>query len=215
MEKRKNNRTKEQGAETKKQIYACAEKLFRADDYQNVSVEAITNMAGVTKGTFYVHFESKDALLLELMMAYVKRMDMQYNSFFEGLPDEMASADVILTVVDKIIELMTDQLGCQNMRAVYRMQLSSTVKMEVVKGYGRKMYKIFQEILERGVQRQEFITKLSPEVLARHFVMAIRGLTYEWCIRYPDFDFKQEASMHIGLLLDGIRVDKIYNLVIK
>lgn len=38
------------------------------------------------------------------------------------------------------------------------------------------------------------------------FIMAIRGLTYEWCIRYPDFDFKKEAQAHFWLLLDGIRM---------
>lgn len=204
MKKRKNNRTKEQGAETKKQLYACAEELFRAHDYQNVSVEAITSMAGVTKGTFYVHFESKDALLLELMMDYVKRMDTQYKAFLDGLPDEMASADVMLALVNQIVELMTDQLGCDNIRAVYGLQLSGTVNMEAVKGYGRSLYALFQEVLERGVRRQEFMTELSTEALTRHFVMAIRGLTYEWCIRYPDFDFMEEASVHIRLLLKGI-----------
>ncbi|NLA86678.1 MAG: TetR/AcrR family transcriptional regulator [Clostridiales bacterium] len=204
MKIRKNNRTKEQGAETKKQLYACAEELFRVHDYQDVSVEAITSMAGVTKGTFYVHFESKDALLLELMMAHVERMDTQYKAFLEGLSDEMASADVLLALVDKIVALMTAQLGCDNMRVVYRLQLSSAVNMDAVKGYNRKLYALFQEVLERGVRRKEFVDELSLGALTRHFVMAIRGLTYEWCIRHPDFDLKQEAAQHIRLLLKGI-----------
>ncbi len=105
----------------KKQIYACTEELFRKYDYQNVSIEAITSMAGVRKATFYVHFESKDALLLELILAYVERMDTQYDIFLEGLPDEMASTDMMLALVDKIVALMTDQLGCENMKAVYRL----------------------------------------------------------------------------------------------
>ncbi len=204
METRKNNRTKEQGAETKKQLYACAEELFRVHDYQDVSVEAITRMAGVTKGTFYVHFESKDALVLELIMAHVERMDTQYKAFLEGLPDEMASADVMLAFVDRIFDLLTTQLGCDNMRAVYRQLLSGTVNMEAVKGYSRDLYALIREVLERGIRRQEFVSELSLEALTRHFVMAIRGLTYEWCIRYPDFNLKQVAAEHIRLLLKGL-----------
>ncbi len=204
MKIRKNNRTKEQGAETKKQLYACAKELFRVQDYQNVSVEAITRMAGVTKGTFYVHFESKDALLLELATEHVQRMDTQYRAFLEGLPDEMASADVMLAFVGKIVALLTAQFSCDDMRAVYRMQLSSSINMDAVKGYNRELYALFREVLEKGIRRQEFMCELPPEVLARHFVMAIRGLTYEWCIRYPDFDFQKEAYEHFRLLLAGI-----------
>ncbi len=205
LKKRKNNRTKEQGAETKKLLYACAEELFKAYDYQSVSVESITRMAGVTKGTFYVHFESKDALLLEMIMDYVNRMDTQYEAFLESLPNEMPTADVMLALVDKIIALMTEQLGCENMKAVYQMQLSDKVNMDAVKGYSRKLYGLFQTVLERGIKRQEFVSDLSQEALTRHFVMAIRGLTYEWCIRYPDFDLRKEATVHFRLLLDGIR----------
>jgi hypothetical protein len=36
-------------------------------------------------------------------------------------------------------------------------------------------------------------------------MMAIRGITYEWCIRYPDFDYKEEALRHFEILLAGIR----------
>jgi benzoyl-CoA reductase/2-hydroxyglutaryl-CoA dehydratase subunit BcrC/BadD/HgdB len=72
------------------------------------------------------------------------------------------------------------------MRAVYRQLLSGTVNMEAVKGYSRDLYALIREVLERGIRRQEFVSELSLEALTRHFVMAIRGLTYEWCIRYPD-----------------------------
>jgi len=206
LKKRENNRTKEQGEETKKLLYACAQELSREYDYQNISVEAITRMAGVTKGTFYVHFESKDALLLEMMMDYAKRMDTQYEAFLESQPDEMASANLMLALVDNIIALMTDQLGCENMKSVYQLLLNGKVNMEAVKGYGRKLYGLFQKVLERGIRRQEFVSDLPPEALTRHFVLAIRGLTYEWCIRYPDFDLKQAASEHFRLMLRGICV---------
>jgi len=73
-------------------------------------------------------------------------------------------------------------------------------------GYGRRLYALFGEVLERGIRRGEFKTGLSTEAVTHHFIMAIRGLTYEWCIRYPDFDFKKEAQTHFWLLLDGIRM---------
>ena len=34
--------------------------------------------------------------------------------------------------------------------------------------------------------------------------MAIRGITYEWCIRESDFDLKEQAREHVCLLMDGL-----------
>ncbi|MGE4484462.1 MAG: TetR/AcrR family transcriptional regulator [Oscillospiraceae bacterium] len=200
----KNNRTKEQGAETKRKIYQCAERLFRQYDYQDVSVKAITDMARITKGTFYVHFESKDALYIELFSAYAERMDAQYKAFLDTLPSEMSSGDMMLVFVNELVDLMVTQVGYDNLRTIYRLQLTDTISMESVKGYGRTLYTLFQKVLERGIRQKEFKAELSLEALTHHFVMAIRGLTYEWCIRYPDFDFKQEAVAHFQLLLYGI-----------
>jgi hypothetical protein len=36
-------------------------------------------------------------------------------------------------------------------------------------------------------------------------MLAIRGVTYEWCIRFPDYDYKAEALAHFTLLLKGLR----------
>ncbi|MEA4934686.1 MAG: TetR/AcrR family transcriptional regulator [Lawsonibacter sp.] len=205
MTEKKNNRTKEQGAETKKLLFACADKLFLQNDYNDVSVEAITRMAGVTKGTFYVHFESKDALYAELFSGYVERLDTQYGAFLDNLFSGVPTGETLLTFVAEIIDLMITQIGYDRLRTVYLLQLARKINMEYVTGYEMRIYPFFQEVLERGIQHGEFNTALSPEALSRHFVMAIRGLTYEWCIRYPDFDFKQEALAHFRLLLEGIQ----------
>lgn len=205
MAARNNNRTKEQGAETKRLLFESAVKLFGQCEFKDVTVEAITRMAGVTKGTFYVHFESKDTLYAALFSSYVERMDTQYKAFLDTLPPEMSSCEMMLSLIKEIIDLMTAQIGYDNLRTIYRLQLTNTINMDSVKGYERRLYLFFQEILERGIQRGEFKTALPLETLSRHFVMAIRGLTYEWCIRYPNFDFKQEAVAHFLLLLEGIQ----------
>lgn len=205
MTVRKNNRTKEQGADTKKLLFECADKLFQKCEFKDVTVETITRMAGVTKGTFYVHFESKDALYLELFAAYVERMDSQYKAFLDTLPPELPSSAMMLAFVQEIIDLMIKQIGFDKLNMVYRLQLTSMMNMESINGYGRKLYALFQAVLERGIRQGEFKTEMSLDALTRHFVMAIRGLTYEWCIRCSDFDLKQEAAAHFQLLLEGIR----------
>ena len=204
MKKDRPNRKKEQGAETKKKLYESAEKLFNKYDFANVSVETIAKTAGVTKGTFYVHFDSKDALYISLFSDYVARLDLNYRTFLDSLPPDMPASDTLMAFVKEIIDLMVNRIGYNNLRTVYKLQLTNTVDMETVSGYGRELYKTFGDVLEHGIQREEFKTSLPLETLTRHCVMAIRGLTYEWCIRYPDFDLKEQTLTHFKILLDGI-----------
>ena len=204
METKINNRTKEQGAETKKRLFECAEKLFQKYDYKDVSVECITKAAGVTKGTFYVHFDSKDSLYISLFSNYIESLDMDYTAFLNNLPTDLSVADTLMIFVGEIIDIMLDKVGYDNLRTIYKLQLTNAIDMHTITGYGRKIYQLFNDILDQGVQRGEFITSLPLEILTKHFVAEIRGLTYEWCIRYPDFNLKEQVQEHFRLLLYGI-----------
>src|SRR5574344_1077679 len=116
METKINNRTKEQGAETKKRLFECAEKLFQQYDYKEVSVELITKAAGVTKGTFYVHFDSKDALYIALFSTYIESLDMDYTAFLDNLAPDLSAADTLMTFVGEIVDIMLDKVGYDNLR---------------------------------------------------------------------------------------------------
>lgn len=204
METKINNRTKEQGAETKKRLFECAEKLFQQYDYKDVSVERITKAAGVTKGTFYVHFDSKDALYIALFSTYIESLDMDYTAFLDNLAPDLSAADTLMTFVGVIIDIMLDKVGYDNLRTIYKLQLTNALDMNTITGYGRKVYNLFNDILDLGIQRGEFKTSLPLDILTKHFVAEIRGLTYEWCLRYPDFNLKEQVQEHFRLLIYGI-----------
>ncbi|WP_027399004.1 TetR/AcrR family transcriptional regulator [Anaerovorax odorimutans] len=206
MREKKPNKKKVQGAETKKKLYEIAEKLFTEHDFDDVSVEDITDAAGITKGAFYVHFESKDALIAMLIADYAARADMNYKSFLETLPSDISSSEVLLVLIEKITDVLAGTIGYENMKKVYHMLLERTVDTEAVKGYRRELYTLFHNVLEKGIQQGEFRSTLSVDITSRQLVMAIRGISYEWCIRYPEFDLKEQAVEHFKLLLKGIEV---------
>ena len=205
MRDKKTDKRKVQGAETRKKLYEIAEKLFAEHDFASISVEDITDEAGITKGAFYVHFESKDALIALLIADYANRADTDYKAFLETLPPDMPVSDVLLALIEKIADVLADKIGCDNMKKVYQMLLAGTVDTEAVKGYGRELYTLFQGVLEKGIQNGEFKSILSVDMLAQHFVMAIRGVSYEWCVRHSDFQLKEEAVKHFELMLEGIK----------
>lgn len=199
MEKRK-----AKGAETRKKLYSIAEKLFTERDFTAVSVKDITDEAGITKGAFYVHFESKDALITMLIADCVARVDTDYKSLLERLPAELPTSGALLALTEKICDVLTGTIGRGNMQKMYQILLTGTVNTEAVQGYDRGLYALIQGVLERGIKRGELKNALPTEVLARHIVTAIRGICYEWCIRNPEFDLKDQAMEHIRLLIEGL-----------
>ena len=213
MREKKLDKRKMQGAETKKQLYEIAKRLFTERNFSDVNVEDITDEADITKGAFYVHFESKDALIAILIADYVSQADTDYKTFLEMLPDDMHASEVLLALTQRIAEALANTIGCENMKKVYQMLLAGTVDTEAVQGYTRELYTLFHAVLEKGIRRGELSSSLPLEELSRHFVMAIRGVSYEWCVRYPDFDLREQSIAHIRLLIEGIQTQGLKGTV--
>ncbi|MBE2251801.1 MAG: TetR/AcrR family transcriptional regulator [Myxococcus sp.] len=56
-------------------LVAAARKQFREHGLQRARIEDITSACGLSKGAFYLHFESKEALFLELVTEFERQMD--------------------------------------------------------------------------------------------------------------------------------------------
>lgn len=191
--------------ETKSKIYTSAENLFRKYGFESVSVNSIVEEAGVSKGSFYVHFESKNALITSLMADYVNALDLNYKSYLESFPPDTPASDILISLVGKIADIMTDYLGYDILRVAYEALLTRTVNTDSIIGYNRDLYRIFSAVIDRGVRKGEFQAYKKTDIISKHCVLAIRGLTYEWCIRHPDFNLKEEMINHFEIILMGIR----------
>lgn len=190
--------------ETKKKIYMSAEQLFAENEPDKVSVEAIVKSAGVSKGSFYVHFVSKDALFMELVKNKVTMVDAEYQQYIDSLPPDMPVIEAILLLLDRISEIVSAKIGVANMTMIYKAQLVGDEGVSAVASYHRNIYGMFRQLLERGMERGEIRNDIASDVMARHFLLAVRGVTYEWCIRQPDFDYKTQTRAHLKLLLEGL-----------
>lgn len=205
VKKEKTSHRKKQANETKNKIYKTAGGLFRKHGFENVSVDSIVEAAGVAKGSFYVHFDSKYSLATALINDYVSEVDLDYKSYIGSFDDHSTASDILISLVGNIADIINLTIGYDNMKTVYKAQITKTINTDAVMSYNREIYKLFSDIISKGIQQGEFKTDISADILTRHFIMAIRGITYEWCIRYPDFDLKEQALNHFEILLSGIK----------
>ena len=76
--------SKRGGNETRDRILAAAEECFAARGFDATGVAEICERAGVTKGAFYYHFASKQALFLELLKRWLAVLDAQLEVIGSG-----------------------------------------------------------------------------------------------------------------------------------
>ncbi len=192
-------------ADTRNKIYESARQLILEQGFENVSVDSIVEAAGVAKGSFYVHFESKDALAVDLINEFTKTADLDYKSFLQSHSDCSSSLDTLLLLAEKISDFIESNIGIDNMKVLYKAHLTKAVDTTSATSYSRELYTLFSKTLEMGVEQGELREDLSVASLSRHMILAIRGITFEWCIRYPDFDLKEQVLEHFKILLYGIK----------
>lgn len=205
MKKEQTNKRKLQATKTKRKIFEAARQLAAEHGIENVSVDSIVEAAGVSKGAFYVHYESKDALIVALVNNYTNIADMDYKSFLVSLSDRKSSLDKLLLLAERISDFIELNIGFENMRVLYKAHITKTIDTTSAMNYGRELYKIFADILEKGVLGGELREDIPVDSLSKHLVLAIRGVVFEWCIRYPDFDLKEQILNHFKILLYGIK----------
>ena len=68
------------GEETRLRILQAAEACFAQNGHDATSVAEICKHAGLSKGAFYHHFSSKQALFIELLNRWLENLDMQFES---------------------------------------------------------------------------------------------------------------------------------------
>ena len=67
-------------------ILDAALSLFKSDDWEHVTVDAIARQSEVAKGTIYKHFASKDEIYARLAMQFQRQILWELSSIDESLP---------------------------------------------------------------------------------------------------------------------------------
>jgi len=75
--------------ETRRQLMAAALELFVTRGLQQVSIDAITSAAGVAKGSFYNHFESREALFAELVEVRLENLLQKHKEYSPPFEDRL------------------------------------------------------------------------------------------------------------------------------
>ncbi|CAK7060198.1 MAG: hypothetical protein DELT_01399 [Desulfovibrio sp.] len=187
--------------ETKNKLLSTAMMLFTQRGYEKVTVDDITRFAGVSKGTFYNHFSTKDEVLVEQF----NRIDDYYEQIFRHIkPTESASARVLI-FVDAMCEYCGNIWGLNLLKIVYSNQISLGNRPNILLNKERQFYIFLRDIVRHGVATGEFTAEIPQEEQVAMFSRMARSVLYEWCLHDGDHDLKESGHKAFELVLKLIR----------
>jgi AcrR family transcriptional regulator len=152
-----------QADDTRARLFAAAAKLFATHGYHETTVDQIAREAGVAKGTFFVHFATKDAVVSELVARQVHAAK-KARDHVTGSPVDRLRASVLT---------LGEQAGAS--RELSRAVLSATLANREV---GGRAGALFHEVLDdmmadaREAQAKGLLGKTPDAQTIAHALMA-------------------------------------------
>jgi len=190
--------------ETKENLLEAGLRLFHEKGFDHVTVESIAKACNVSKGAFYVHFNSKYDIFLEKF----KDIDGFYLSFVPSIPKEISASEKILLFFEGQLTYLRDVLGKDLIRTVYGSALSLTMnENHYLSSPDRNLYKIILAFVEEGVQAGEFKKDLTADKISMLVARSMRGTIYDWIIFGDRLDPVEEIQMFTSALLNGLKCE--------
>lgn len=160
MEPSRRDRKKER---TRREIYEAAMRLFAKAGFAAVTIADICEEADVGRGTFFLHFPSKAALLYEFNQRVAE-------DFRAALVEPRAPAREELCA---LVERMAVELGAQSevMTAMLAEFFASPEALAAApQEAGSALPELVTEIIRRGQERGEFARRIDARLAAASFL---------------------------------------------
>ena len=187
----------------KRKILEKAFELFRKNGYMDTKVEDITKALGISKGSFYTYFKTKEELLCELLES-MKNSEMERYSKVEIDENPKKTLENFIKERFKsILELLNNvDIGIMN---------SFTQNTNVGKLH-EKMTKFFKSFIKENILlRYESNREYDMEIISDFIISAINNYLIKKIVYKKEYTFSSKGEF------DGIVEDnqKLINEIVK
>ncbi|WP_010289167.1 TetR/AcrR family transcriptional regulator [Kurthia massiliensis] len=195
------NIRQQKSAETKNNLLNTALELFAAHGFEHVSIAQITKACGVSKGTFYTHFQTKYDVILEKFNA----LDEYYITVVKEIPNHLNASEKILALYDAQMTYLRDVIGKDFMRTVYTAAMTNQVAHNhYLIDPKRTIFQLMHTFIREGIEQGEFRVDMDAQHIEHIIQRAMRANVYDWLI-HTEFDLVDEMHRFTATLLAGIK----------
>ncbi len=195
------SKRKLQKLKTRETIFNTALDLFFKKGYHNVSVNEICRQAGISKGSFYYHFKSKDQIVIDK----INQIDDYYRlELLPALSQKTNALDKLLTLNELVMEYFQNKIGVDIIKVLWHNLIGPGAYPPLILERNRPLYMMISNIIEEGMANGDIRDDLlSCEDISNALVRINRGIIYDWCLYNGSFDLVKESRKVVLILLSN------------
>jgi AcrR family transcriptional regulator len=186
--------------ETKAHILEAAQRLFSQNGYDATGVAEICEAAGISKGAFYHHYPTKQAIFLELLEHWLSGVDAGLETLQQGaanVPQTLLRMTRIFPVVFQAAEQLPIFLE------FWRQASRDKVVWKATIAPYRRYRKFFDKLVQQAIDEGSF-RAMNPQAASQAILSMATGLLLQGILDPQGADWPQVAQQSIQLLLDGL-----------
>lgn len=168
--------------QTREVIVKSAMALFREYGCDKVTIDDICANCGLSKGSFYHNFPSKDHIVV-----------LSFNLCMDLYLDEHFVLDDSKTFIDQLVELdimvldFCKEIGKAVTASTYEASIRSNIDVRIPE---RTYVQMLGHVVERGMRAGAFQMGLNADEVYMMLVAVFSGMLIKWCTQTPEMDAK-------------------------
>ena len=182
---------KQQADATKRKIFNSALKLLGERDYDKITVRDIVDTAGVSIGSFYNYYSSK-------LDVYLETYPIADNYF-----ETVVAADIKNRSFGEKLHLYFRHYAlysCEITGLAMSKLLYFSDNRKFDRGDDAGMHRLLIDILQEGIEIGALTTRSTARELSQFYLIAVRGLIYNWCTHDGGYDLVAAVENYVSAL---------------
>lgn len=161
--------------ERKAQLLDAALQVFSDQGFHKTSITDIVKAAGVARGTFYLYFDSKDVLFLELL----DRLMLQFRSSIVGVDTSANAPDFATQLISTISGILETAASAKSVaKILFREAVGLGTEMDQrISTFEQMLHDYLVHSLKNGID-MGWVRTHDPEIVAHCIYGAMRQLVY-------------------------------------
>jgi TetR/AcrR family transcriptional regulator, fatty acid metabolism regulator protein len=189
------SKRKLQAEQTRNRIYKVAIGLIEKYAFDDIKIQDICRIAGVSTGSFYNCFKSKNDILNEMFLRADNHFKDEVTIKIKTLP---TAAEQIRTFFSEYA-FYNDMMGVASTRQIF----NPKNKLFTVKG--RYMLELLEGILINGQRSCELTLEMNSWEMVLFLFTCAKGVVFDWCLDDGKFNLIERMNKVISRILISLK----------
>ncbi|MDP4164155.1 MAG: TetR/AcrR family transcriptional regulator [Bacillota bacterium] len=178
-------------------------RLFEKKGFSETSIQDIVDTLGVTKGTFYYYFSSKEELLMNIHLGYIDELLTSQMQILENnqISCKQQLFEIVYLLIGSIeLKGSSAKIFFREMRNLSEDRLTQIVQK-------RDQFRMnVERLIREGMEKGEFRADLNAAIVT-FGILGAANWSYQWFNPNGNSSDREVAEIFVEMILKGIQLN--------